>query len=979
MLLVVLTMIGAVVAPALAAPRQAAASATSSAVAPATKGAGTATAGLQEAQTASPTSHNRPPLLLLGTHDLTWADVLAAVADPGQPQAVHDAAQQLLALAAQAEPVNLVTRTVSDTTCPADGWLSLGAATRASAGPRSPEGQCLWPQDRPKGPHPTRSTGLGVLRQAQGEAVGASGAVGRGARLALTSRAGEPPTTLTLTELTDGHQLPDLVLVDTADPTVMVQLLPPEMRAGLPPYDPAANTSRSTAAAPGGTASPGQEVRGDASPTGSPSAVAPAQTTEAVAPAQTTDAQRLVALASAVTLLRAHGQAGAVVLASVADASSPGPQMALLPKGSEGMYNHAPPPTVPGPAGDTHLLLPSSTRQPGLVELTDLAPALTRGRDVTATVSPDYPFQHAPVSLPPQPTDGSAVWPPPDDAPGRVKAAALADAALHARASRLTTVPAALLLTVLAGAAVACMAWLLRAEPHTTAAQPGTAPPSTSQTPSPTGPGATSPAATAQPTGAAPAGACTQPTNTQAAGTQPAEAAPAGVSAQPTNTQPTNAWPATGRLLLAAVVGLTALLTPVGALSTNMLPWWRVGASGETPSWTTVGAALAGTLALTLAAALLLLSASLVLSLLAPGLRRGPLQPQAARASSRPRRSSVEHWGQVLTVATAIAALLVLGWTIFEGALVGRLALNSPLGMNTVVAGRYYGVNNFSFALGAGALLVAVMALWALLRPAVAALLKRTHRHDPALSPEPGSPAGQAPAGAASAWPWGLAALLLALPLGLATLLAEALGADAGGLLTLVPVLFVLGAGLAGLQTRWWHWLVLVGFMGLPLLLTGVLDLRHGGPSTHLGRFLEMVLHGEAGGVLARKAWAVLAPFTTGPLPLLALAVSLGLVAVTVWRLRRVLRQVQHGQGAYAWLGHVDTGAPAGVPVQAARPWAWLPVAGRTALVLLVVEVLVNDSGPAMAWFSVVTLLPGLLALACAQLAALPVPSRSGG
>lgn len=1011
-LLVALTMMGSLIAPALAAPGRTASPAPSPAVAtPAAESTArpAALAAAPDQTAAQPPSQRRPrtrPLLFLGTHDLTWADVLAAaVEDPYQPREVQDAARLLLAMASQGQPVNLVTRTVSDTTCPADGWLSLGAATRASAGPRSAEGKCLWPQYLPDGPRPTRSTGLGVLHQAQEATNGSSGAVGRGAKLALTNRTGRSPNMLTLTELTEGDQLPDLVLVDTADPTVIPQLLPPTMRAGLAPYDlddGAADASDASQPDLSGTS----ELPRDSFRVFSPSSLDPTQTT---------DAQRLVALASTVRILRQHNVDARVIIASVADASSPGPQMALFPADSYDLNSQSLG-TTDRTVADLQLLVPSSTHQPGLLELTDLAPILARGVDNTITFSPDYPFKTAPVELG-GPEAPATTTTPTDDARGRVKAAALADAALHGRASRLATVPTSLLLMVLAGVSVIGMALLLRTRTQAPTPQAALVPAGHPRDAGPAPQDVTSQPAPARPeddgardTSAEPESPSGSQPSSQDVTPQPAPAHPRLEGAAADSSRPSD-----GRLRLAAVLGLVALLTPVGALSTNLLPWWRVGATGEIPSWTAVGAALAGTLALTLAAALPLLVLTVVLKLAAQPLLRRRQQHQEAWPARHYHRDGAEAWGWALTAATAVAALLVLAWTIFEGALVDRLALNSPLGMNTVVAGRYYGVNNTSFALGAGALLVAVMALWALLRPAVTAWAGRARRHRRGLPPTLGSPADadpthvdlagsatasgvpadqepatapptekaglhpaaagpadQPPASTPSGRPWVLASLLLVLPLGLATLFAELLGTDGGGSLTLVPVLFVLGMGLAGRQIRWRHWLALLGLMMLPVLLLAAMDLHFGEPETHLGRFLEMAQRGEAKEVLDRKAWAIVAPFFTGWLPLLALIVGLGLVVATVRQVLRALRQARQGQGAYAWVRSVYNEPPAGLQAPAARPWGWLPVALRTALVLLVVEVLLNDSGLVMAWFSIVSLLPGLLALASAQLLYLP-------
>jgi len=63
------------------------------------------------------------PVVVLGTVDLTWADLLAA-ADADDPS-LSSAAKALLAYAGAGQPVNLVTRTVGERT--ALPWTIIGA------------------------------------------------------------------------------------------------------------------------------------------------------------------------------------------------------------------------------------------------------------------------------------------------------------------------------------------------------------------------------------------------------------------------------------------------------------------------------------------------------------------------------------------------------------------------------------------------------------------------------------------------------------------------------------------------------------------------------------------------------------------------------------------------------------------------------------------------------------------------------------
>lgn len=755
------------------------------------------------------------PVVVLGTTDLTWADVLAGADSPDSPPDVREATSTLLAMAGQGEAVSLVARTVGDTSCPADGWLTLGALTRVRATQADRAEQCAWPgawaQATASAPRTNGATGAGTLARALSLTGTSTGAVGRGAVLALTSPDGAPPATMTWSTLTSTAQAPDLVLVDTTDPEVMAEL------------------------APGHVDQPGTAEGGDA----------------------VSDAKRMTSLGQAVRALGEQGPPGArVMVLSVSESASPGPQLALLPPGTRtGVGAEPGTGALAGPGGTVRLLRPSSTHQPGLLELTDVgSPLVSLWVGTTLTLGPDHPANQLPhpvLVLPKGP------WPAPElgvgaAGQGRLKAEALADQALHARASRLSTVPASLALIATSLACLAACALLLRGTRR--APRPG----------------------------------------------------------------------------LAGTLALGALLAPVGVLATNLVPWWRVGASGETPGWVTVAAALgAGTVT------------ALALAALLTGLRR--LLPTTASAQAS---------------VVALAALAVMVVTIGDGALGARLAFNSPLGMNAVVAGRYYGVNNLAFALGSGALLVAVAATLSVLRPWVGALTARLRPHgDGALQ--------------VRLWRWSV--VLVVTVLGGATLVADghwSLGADLGGVLTLLPVLVVLAGLLAGTRPRLWHLLALGVPPAVVALALAYLDLHLNGdtPTTHLGRFAQDLRHGQAGGVLARKAWAVVSPLVSSPLAALALVAGLALLGVVLWWARGEVRKALAGAGPYAWLAQRDDDAPAGALVPAARARGWLRPVLVAALVLVVLESVVNDSGLAMPWFSALSLGPGVVALVCTGL-----------
>ena len=366
--------------------------------------------------------------------------------------------------------------------------------------------------------------------------------------------------------------------------------------------------------------------------------------------------------------------------------------------------------------------------------------------------------------------------------------------------------------------------------------------------------------------------------------------------------------PAVQRRVTWAAIGLSAL--PPALLLVNAAPWWRVGARNGSPSaWAPVSALAAATL----------VAVSVV------GLSAGIAMLVQRRRGTRAG-----------LVALLVTAAIPLTWLI-DAAAGAHLAFNNPLGMNAVVAGRFYGVSNTAFALAAGALVTVIAATWNQLGRG-----RRT-------------------------------ALILTCLLGGAALIVDGapqLGADVGGALTLVPTLALLGAGLAGLRLSWRRWLAI----GTTTLMVvggfAVVDLLRPGGPTHLGRFARQVADGSAAGVLGRKAYALVGPFITKPVAAIALACMVALVAAALWWLRRQVRAWRAGTSPYAWLtahgdilrvGEQESGPPThGTPPSA----QWVTAALRSLGVLTAVSVLVNDSGVTMAGFILAVAAPALLALA---------------
>ena len=602
------------------------------------------------------------------------------------------------------------------------------------------------------------------------------------------------------------------------------------------------------------------------------------------ASAASTDAERIAALDEALRTVQEQARPSTrLVVASLADDEAPGPQMAVLPAGTR---------SARGTSGG--LVVGDSTHQPGLVQLTDLTPTL-----VSALAGRRDPaFDGHALTLPETGRAGVATAGA-GAATGDARISRLADDALHARASQATVMRAGALLM---GLAVALLVW-------------------------------------------------------------------AAVALR--------APKASRREVLRRRVTWVAVCLsglPTALLLVNAAPWWRVGARAGSPSgWASLVAVVAAAL---VAAGIVGLVAGIV-ALVRRRKRRHPAaspspSPSAVGAATaatavpepvgspntpsargeaaadpppdeaggpEPALPSPPRNGASLT-ALLVAAAIPLAWLV-DAAAGAPLAFNNPLGMNAVVAGRFYGVSNTAFALVAGALVVVIASAWEVLGGG-----RRS-------------------------------ALLVTALLGGAALLVDGapqLGADVGGALTLVPTLAFLAAGLAGLRLSWRRWLAIGAATVLVVGGFAVVDLLRPGGPTHLGRFARQVADGSAAGVLGRKAYALVGPFVTKPVMAAALACAVVIVAAALWWGRRQVRAWRSGTSPYAWLApavHGDIprvgGQESGPQTRGMSPSGrWVTTALKSLGVLTLVAVLVNDSGVTMAGFILAAAAPALLALTLA-------------
>jgi hypothetical protein len=236
-----------------------------------------------------------------------------------------------------------------------------------------------------------------------------------------------------------------------------------------------------------------------------------------------------------------------------------------------------------------------------------------------------------------------------------------------------------------------------------------------------------------------------------------------------------------------------------------------------------------------------------------------------------------------------------------------RLQLATVFGDSPIVAGRFTGINNVTFALYFGAAVV------------VATLVVH-----------------QVPA------PWGprLAVGLLAAVL--IVDIAPMWGADVGGALAGVPALAVVAIGLGQWRVRWRTVVVVAAVTVGIVVLLGLVDLtRASADRTHLGRLLERIGSDGASGlttVMERKLSANLRSLTTSD-----------------WRL--VVAPLVAGFGLIAWRGRA----------RVRTVCAAMPSIGRATpgfLVLAVLGYAANDSGIAVPTALVCLVVPALIFVA---------------
>lgn len=336
------------------------------------------------------------------------------------------------------------------------------------------------------------------------------------------------------------------------------------------------------------------------------------------------------------------------------------------------------------------------------------------------------------------------------------------------------------------------------------------------------------------------------------------------------------------RAMQAAAVAVAVL--PVSTYLANLTPWWRATGAG----WALAGLVVAWVAVLTVI-------------IIAPVWQRWLLGPMGA-------------------VAALTAGLIAID--VATGA---RLQISSLMGVQPMVAGRFYGFNNTAFALFATSTILFAMAV-------ANPLVLRGRR--------------------------GLAALCVGV-IGIIAVLLDGLpsiGADFGGPPALVPAFALLTLFAAGIRVTWQRVLGVLVAGALVVSTFAIVDwLRPPDDRTHLGRFVQTVLDGGLWDVIARKLEQNLQILFGNALTLVAIAGILLVVMVLGRPLR--LAATQPDGGAYKWLS-------AGTPLTQLGEDAPMLRPGLIALtVVLGIGFAVNDSGVVIPATGIAIAVPLLVAV----------------
>ncbi len=323
------------------------------------------------------------------------------------------------------------------------------------------------------------------------------------------------------------------------------------------------------------------------------------------------------------------------------------------------------------------------------------------------------------------------------------------------------------------------------------------------------------------------------------------------------------------------VLAVVAASVPVSTFLANLLPWWRF--PFEMVS--------------------LVASVGLFVAIIATVALRGPWR----------------HWALGPMAIVSATTMAVLAVDVITGS---RLQLSSLMGLQPVVAGRFYGMGNPTFALFATATI--------LLSTAVSSALVVAGRRRAAA--------------VAVGVIGGFAVVVDGLPFW---------GADGGGPPALVPGLVYLVLAILGIRLTWQRVLLVVAaVIGLFFLVAGADWLRAPAQRSHLGRFVQAIIDGNAMDIVVRKGQQNIDILLgNAPLTLLVPAALLFVIYVlarpTSWGSRAMQRSYAHAPTLRAGLNALLITLTIGFLINDSG--VAIPAVGATLAVPLIVSVVVFD------------------------------------
>ncbi len=244
----------------------------------------------------------------------------------------------------------------------------------------------------------------------------------------------------------------------------------------------------------------------------------------------------------------------------------------------------------------------------------------------------------------------------------------------------------------------------------------------------------------------------------------------------------------------------------------------------------------------------------------------------------------VARVGERATGSTATGWLCALVWLVLvaDVATGGALQINTPLGYTPTVAGRFQGIGNLAFGLLATASLVVAVGPGRWSSPVWPARMYRWW----------------------IAWVGAVAVVVTALP---------RLGSDVGGTLASIPAFVVAASIASGRRVRGRRVATAVCAGVAVVAVLGLLDrARPVSARTHLGRFVDRLLDGEAMTIVERKMRANLSLFTASIWPTVLVLAVLVLVGFG-WRHREAVAEALRSRPAErAFLGGLATVAVLG-------------------------------------------------------------------